>query len=305
MKKYAIGIIKQERFSYLLVKQRANSGFSLIELQIANLLGLLLGLMLFTTFSWLLHQYKRVRASNEIQLNALLANEVLHKQLSMAGFIGCPSIKDITIKSQQVNFKPSLANSILGFSTGSPAARAYSLPKAKLNSDIIVCWFRATKSRRESTYFSHTGLMLLSTCRWAELMPYEPKRAWPQKVDVAPFHLYAFYLRACKSSSSSCYGLFRKPLIPLHAPAQEIVSGIHAMKISYGMKSPGGELQFKPAASVNNWARVSVVKVELLFKSSEPVLTQPQRYWFHGRWHVAADRFLYRSTLSYVYLRQR
>jgi type IV pilus assembly protein PilW len=295
------------RTKYLLTR-----GFTFIELLVGLCLSCLLMLVVLTVFNVLLRQYCLIQATVNMQVNAMLAVELLHKQLRMAGFMGCAKVKDVAIVAKNVVFKPSYANSLYGFKAGlgQPKAWHNKLPGVKPDSDVVVSWFKANKSYFTEARIKKPGYLLAASCQHAELLTTaEASAMHGAKREIAPLYYYAYYIRRSASTNSSrqaAYGLFRKSLLASHSPAQELVLGIEDMQISYGVsKVASAGLVFMPAAKVANWQAVKALRIELLVNSLKAVLPKPQSYLYQGSWHTAHDHLLRRSWVTYIALRQR
>lgn len=85
----------------------------------------------------------------------------------------------------------------------------------------------------------------------------------------------------------------------LHGYAEELVSGIENMQLTYGVDYDNDQQvdQRLSAAQVKNWAQVHSVQIDLLVRSLTPVAEKPLPYVFRDKQHLPKDRYL-RQVLS-------
>lgn len=310
------------------------TGFSLVELMIAASLSLILLSMLMSVYWLVKRDYGLEQAEATIQQNASIASYLLRQDISMAGFLGCAKIADVLSSIRKAKLKPSLAfphrlsGSVGNNESWQPALAEKLLNKVKPNTDVLMLWYRskfsypvlliADKTWRVKASiqpFKDGDTLLISSCRQAELLRY---RLHPpiktavfndqEEAEIAKFNHYAYYISKSEYrnlSAQPVYGLFRKSLLAHNTRAQELVEGIEAMKVSYGVKLNASKtLVFYKANQVKRWQDVKIVCIHLLMTSVEEVLKRPQPYQFCGQLHKPLDRILRKEWLVYVYLRQ-
>ncbi len=104
------------------------------------------------------------------------------------------------------------------------------------------------------------------------------------------------------SQGQSILALYQKPA---GSDREELVSGVEQMQIQYGLAPEGNDVAYYTAEQIIDWQLVRSVKIDLLLNSIEPILTQPQTYYFHGKTIISNDRLLHKVWSTYVALRER
>lgn len=97
--------------------------------------------------------------------------------------------------------------------------------------------------------------------------------------------------------------LFQKPL---DGDRDELVAGVEQMQILYGISAgEGGLLTYYPAGQIVDWQTVRGLQIDLLLNSIDPVLREPEAYYFQGAMLTPADLLLHKAWSTYIYLRER
>ncbi|MDF2868318.1 MAG: pilW2, partial [Gammaproteobacteria bacterium] len=276
-----------------------------------------------------------------IQTNANIAIGILQQELRMAGFAGCAKIGELTGRLKAVDKFFTAENSVLGSQGVGSNWQPHLPPRlyhVKPETDVISIWFRQARSYpavqksdgslailTKNIPFEAGDILLLSSCERAELLKVSckrldqkncnkqdlliprPRNHYPQ-AELAPLRYNGYFISQSTHLSQdgkSTYGLFRKSLNST-AHAQELVEGIEAMKISYGIKTSAlAPLVFLFASQVQHWQEVHVVRIALLVTSINNVLDKPQSYQFNGKLYQANDRILRREWVTYIGLREK
>lgn len=312
-----------------------SKGFSLVEIMIVSGLSLFLLALLMNIYGLTKRNYSLEQAEATIQVNANIAINLLQQDIRMAGYLGCGNAYDMTASLEKSKLKPvpEFPNSI-GGSRANANVWQPDLPEnirghVKPDTDAITLWYRKALgypvTRRSDKIweinakrhpFMNNDMLLISTCRQAELLRYIADKPIQtdvlvddEETEISQFSNYVYYISKSQYPSSNgrpVYGLFRKSLVAENAHAQELVEGVEAMRVAYGIKSTlNAGLVFLKASQVKHWSEVKIVRIHLLLSSIEEVLDKPQSYQFDGEKYTPHDRMLRKEWVSYVYLRQR
>lgn len=96
--------------------------------------------------------------------------------------------------------------------------------------------------------------------------------------------------------------LFQKPL---DGDRDELAAGVEQMQILYAVPNQENKLNYFSASAIADWQQVRGLQIDVLFNSIDPVLRQPQAYYFNGQLIHPADLLLHQSWSTYIYLRER
>ena len=211
---------------------------------------------------------------------------------------------------------------------------------AVAESDIVRIWqaagepvsgdlYGSTFRAQASTPYAARDMMLLSDCQGAHLALVCSLSGKTADVACAdnqvftmpnPAHgLQAFqyigvlyYVGKRSKVAHNPPALFRRIISKnaLAETAQEVVEGIESLQIIYGEDSAeprGIANQYVPADQVSNWQHVVSVQINILTRSSEPVLSadEPQPIFFNGANLTANDGYLRYPFSFSVALRNR
>lgn len=105
------------------------------------------------------------------------------------------------------------------------------------------------------------------------------------------------------SQGEKIYALYQKPS---DGDREELVQGVSQLKIQYALRDDTGKnvASYESAQNVNNWSKVVAVNFSLVLDSVEPVIHQPQSYYFQRQLIVPQDHLFYQPWSVYVALRE-
>jgi len=88
------------------------------------------------------------------------------------------------------------------------------------------------------------------------------------------------------------------------------VPDVEFLRISYGISDSGDEIpnQYVDASAITtdtDWENVFSVKIEMVVRSSSPILPQPQDYEFQGTTVTPTDTYYRRTYSNVIFLRNR
>ncbi len=112
--------------------------------------------------------------------------------------------------------------------------------------------------------------------------------------------LVYFLAASARQTGRRALWLYRTPVYDGQVALSELVSGVDALAVTYGVDSDGDFAadRFRSAADVSDWARVVSARVELLLSAaSASSSTRPQPYTFDGNTVTPTDRRL-RTVMS-------
>lgn len=345
--------------------KKLQKGFSLIELLVA----LVLGLVLLTGSGRLFLATNKTRVLQDelsrIQENVRLAVDQLAKDIRTVSFTSCPAntslANNLSAGTESREWMAHFDKGILGFSAGSEAkkidsdalsqaivvhsidseesisvaghdlstatatlARGHDYDEGDLLAFIAgdcsqVSVFRAG-SDTGSNKVSHPGGSSgsLSNCISHLKGNYnchtgtaEARSLSHTGSQLAPLYSYAYYVR----NSNGIPTLYRKEAGEYPSGnaknAEALVEGIENINILYGVDSDNDGIanQYHTADALGvlsgNWKKVTSVKLELLARSLNEVLPQPQTYFFAGEQIEPGDNYIRRTLITTIQLRNR
>ncbi|MEM5528777.1 PilW family protein [Gammaproteobacteria bacterium AS21] len=293
----------------------AQTGYSLVELMISMMLGLLLSTAIISVFFSVSRSYKVKSALETMQENSLLGLHFLSNDLQTAGFKGCfeGPFHNINIVSKGVVAKQ------LTYSTA-----IYGTSGSYQNSDVIsfISSIGTVLDVSADMPTSHSSIdllpgystllnkeLLITDCLQADL--FTVTSVWKQRFShdstknsdanlsatylkgslVYPLSLVSYKLAKGVGGNT---GLFRKVGT---ANYQELIANVVQMKITYGVVEPNSfKLNYFSAANVVNFNQVISIKVQLLLSSAKAVLQQKMHYVnFENKTVLAPDLKLYKA----------
>ncbi|MGI9277492.1 MAG: PilW family protein [Endozoicomonas sp.] len=346
------------------LRRKGETGYSLVELMIALVLGLvLLGgvghLFLSSNRTYMLQD-----ELSRIQENARFALELLSRDIRMSGYTGCPSHTSLantlytTTSSRE--WMTHFDKGVLGIPVSSKSridssAISEAIVVHRVDSEDGLPVSSHTVSQARATFTESHGhdegdllALVRENCEQVSVF-----RAGLGTTGSSVFHLAGTggtlynctsQLQGdfnCMSSSSgaSNYSHEHSQLVPLSSVAyylrtsngipnlyrkyageyqsgnavhaESLVEGIEGLSFLYGYDSDGDGVanQYRTAAEIglfsNDWRNVTSVRLELLARSEQEVADQPQSYFFSGTRITPADRYLRRTFLMTIELRNR
>lgn len=311
---------------------RKQSGAFLLEILITMSLTSFLLLGIYHLYQSQRTTYNLQQGLSQIQENIRIAADYFSDAIHHAGFIGCGNLSnEFPIHQAQSYFKFTPESAIQGFSQGDllPIKIKKTL---QVNSDLFITHqldrlttpllqtHIATKyltgsSLITSKYprYKRGELLMLSDCEKADIFPVENiftsngKQVLTIKHKLADYWQNAelgrliensFYIAATgrkNLSNETVYALYQQNIRGFR---HELLAGISQMKINYGVHATANSKQliYKSASNIQDWSKVYLVKIDLLFNSIEQVLAKPQLYVFQGQRKLAPDKKLYKAV---------
>lgn len=288
---------------------RRSYGFSLIELMVAMSIGLFLVGGLVYAYIGAKRSYNFNQAMARIQENGRFAIQLLTRDIRQAGYMGCAQNSD-RIKNTLnpdaeyfARFSPPL-NGFDDVSGQRPDELASALSGEELTpgADIIVV--RKVGESVTPGSVEEDELYIVTNCTRAALY-----QATEDDAD-ARFHISDGKILALEStiyyiadsSFADVPSLWQQQLTD--SSADELVSGVVGMRISYGEDTDGdGNVdQYGNANQVDDMTHVISVRVALLLISLYKVTQQPVTHQFKVFGKIT-DRHLYREFITTVNVR--
>ncbi len=300
--------------------QRIATGFTLIEMLIAMVIGLALAAGVIKIYVDNTQTERIQKARARMQENGRFALNFLTQEIRMAGYPGClcdieSSQYENTLEDSPPTFQP-----VIGIQGWEAAGTA---PGEMYNSVNNV----AVTSTDGGGWIATAGTVLDSTMAMpgTDIIKIWSAADGSASIDfVASGELVqlqgiSFYIGKRGNVATNPSALFRREsnATAVYA-AQELIEGVESMQILYGLnldndykKTVGA---YVSANLVENWASVVSVRVSLLIQSVEDSLVaSPQPYTFNGvvydgsagNGSLPADRRLRRVFTSTITLRNR
>lgn len=270
-------------------------GFSLVELLISTMLGMMLIFSILTLYSSQKQTYQTTQALARLRENAETAFTYLSNNIRMAGFVGCGRDSEIKFYNSFNNIQFSPETAIFGLHHGNSSANYdFSkinsiLTKTKPNTDILII-----QSSQPLFYLAHVSnnkiivsqnadlknndLLLVSNCVQAEL--FHPNTTHSKtivsqqtlqddfhNVEMGRFSTYIYYIANTQRKNQRgdvIYALCRQDLNASAHLQQELIDDISDMQISYAVGNAG----YVTADHVADWKNITSVKIKLSLDSS-------------------------------------
>lgn len=291
---------------------RHQRGFTLVELLIASVLGLLILGALITQY--LAHERSDAlqQAQSELLGNAQFTIVTLRHAIRRAGYIGCPQLspslprfnhgQNIATLLPLIGTQITQANNgIVGSSSLIITAlnpHSSTLKSSMNNNENLVIEPIINPITEETT-------LLISDCTRFDL--FNPRKitphgthlhltsqqwlsqAYANQAQVGVLETLRFFIR--KTPYRDRFGQAINGLYVTRASNTTLlVDHIVTMQIHYGvLNSDASQLNFYPASAINDWSHVQAVHIALLFASSTTTLATPQQFQFNGQ-HYSGDR---------------
>lgn len=270
-------------------------GFSLVELLIATMLGMMLIFSVLTLYTSQKQTYQYTQALARLRENAETAFNYLSNDIRMAGLVGCGRDNEIKFYNAFYNIQFSPALTIFGLHNNISSANFNFtninniITKAKTNTDILIIqttqplFFLAHVSNNkiivsQAADVKSTDLLLISNCVQAEL--FHPNTTHSKiiisqqalhdgfnNVEVGQFNTYVYYIANTQRKNQRgniIYALCRQDLNASSHLQQELIDDISDMQINYAV---GGRHYFT-ADQVPDWKNISGVKIKLILDSN-------------------------------------
>lgn len=283
----------------------AQRGFSILELMVAMLLGLLMLAAVFLSSAGMVVASRQQRAASLMADDALLALSLMRRDLLMAGYIHPVSINgdQFAAGNTLIPSRP-VFGCLSGFNSNQAAVAQGICDSSSKRADAIEINFEASKASVDLS-----GSKKLTGCQGTELKDDQgqvPAAAADAATRVPSSHRY--FLNDSHHLSCATAGNAAQPLVP----------NVEALRITYGVSSgwvvdqadTRRAVRYVDAASVNNWNDVVAVQLCVLMRSDEPVLDKSETDTLgyvdcDGTAQTSTDNLLRRAFATTVALRNR
>lgn len=323
----------------------AHSGFTLVELMIAIVLGLLLTAVVAEVY---INSKKTYRVSDNlarVQESGRYILEELGRDLRMAGYVGCAKFVPITN-----NAKPP-TSAWLAFSQ---AVNGYELPSVPggltvaevlagtdviqvqraIGGDLRLAGNYAPNNANiqiTSNLYSYQAgdVLLISDCSSADIFGANsvssgggnvtithstsnnltPKlsKIYTPSAEIMKLSTNIYYI-GTGASGCPANTLCRKALSGITLVAQPLIDNVENLQIDYGEDTNADTSadKYVDATTVGNWSNVVSVRFSLLVRTGESTLADSaQTYTYYGTSHTATDRYMRRVFTETVTLRNQ
>ena len=310
-------------------------GFSLVELLVASVLGVII---LTVIIGYYLSSKRNTLLSDAdaaLQENARAAVSILEEGIRTAGFMGCAKLNDNFPLHNTTNIKFTADNVMGGYHAVTGGWRPV-LPedlkaKVKPGTDVLVIQkadqlVDLTEDMIDLRHMTAAAnlkvgdVVLISDCQQADLLTVAQIRQQGDKQIISSekslSHRYSKYATLSPFVSETYYiadsqrkNNLGQAIYSLYAKhnGQELVPGVENMQITYGVysKSQGKISSYQTADGVRNWQNIHSVHIVLLSDSVNAIPGLRQQYRFKGKNQTAHDGLLRKEWHSYVALRNR
>ncbi len=313
------------------------NGFSLIEMLCVIAISMIIVISLLDVLLGYQQAFKINQAILEIQENARFAIYTLKKEVSEAGFIGCPKLSEslpVLDAGVDVSDKLFYYNALGVYDSTNWQSN---LPsnfklKPKLDSNILlvrriasnmnVLLESAKKTRllRVSLKpeFDVGDNIAISDCKkvieakvqkvyrsiknnYQQLTLLDAiQESFLTHAEVGELTTTVFVIQATSRKNKSGDKIYALYKVDSNGRKTELVSGVFDMHVFCIEQLLSGVILIKKPNEVLNWSNVKMLKIELLLRSRDNVLAQPKPYYFDGKKYLPSDKRLYRSIVSYV-----
>jgi type IV pilus assembly protein PilW len=296
---------------------RSQSGFSLVELMVAVVIGLVLTSGIVEIYLSTKSGYNMQDGLSRLQENARFAFDFLSRDLRMAGESGgCRNLSEIEPNVIAENYTVDFGegNYIQGYDSGSGWSNPTSLTRVG-NSDVLVVR-RAAVADTQLTgnmtavnaniqitnnplAFKAGEILIISDCETADVFAASGvstgnitiahasnvntanflSKAYDQTARLMRFEQTTYFLANNPDGNPSLYK------VDLYGNANEIVTGIEDMQVEYGVDSSGDlrvdEYKGAGAMTSADWDGVVSVKVNLLARTNNEVSPTESGYKYN------------------------
>ncbi len=253
---------------------RLQRGFSLLELMISLVIGLILSAAAISVLLSNKRAYEQSEQYAVMQDNARYAVQVIEDELQMVDFWG----ETLANSFRNVGFLPnngcdgdansnSLVNTIWA-TTANSSKMLTCLSDVQINSDILVV---KALSGYQSTDKSQVRLET-DFVQGNFLKSGQKQSGWSK--DIRDYHAYVYYI---DPNVRTVNGVNLPALMrwTQDRKAEEISEGVEQMRVMLGLdtNADGRPDEYKEPSGVGNWVNVVIAKVYFLVRSIEPDFT--------------------------------
>lgn len=285
-------------------------GFSLVELLVSLVIGLVVVGAVLISYVGSGQTGRLQSAYAEMNENAQIGLSILSRDLLLAGYAQPTGVTGIP--PNQVFSRTYSGNAVFGCENGFVSPNT---------TGAVACNIGAGTPALEVVYEADltntvpTSGAVPSDCLGNQLRPVAGTLPGPPAIDY--YHTYnRYYLATGATGRSELYCASRTQNAAGNpVPGQPLVDNVAAMKIWYGEANAASPRQIvryvsaTPGTGVTDWGRVISVRVCLLMRSSEPVLTPGEDTLTYldcdSATQTSADRHAYRAYFATTTLRNK
>jgi len=248
-------------------------GFTLIELMIAMVLGLLVLGAALAVFQSNQKTFSANEGQNRVQENARIAYEMLSKDVRSVGSSACSSEAMVLgSDSNSAAFRAPLVNSVSGLTTisaddlsyrvvgSSATASAVTLVEATPNaSDIFKANDVVMVCNAAMTGFATVGSVAGQTVNFKTPLPFDPSdtaNAAPGSISIARFRSNRWYVGANTRDTGNSLWVSRSG-----GTGQEVADGVQSMTLAFHRTAGGSATTYEAAPS--DYQYVNAVRVSM------------------------------------------
>ncbi len=310
------------------LRPRDQAGFTLAELMISMLLGLLSIGAVLKMYQVNGQTYRTQTAVSALQQSARYAFDLLSYELRMAGFTGCSNLDVVTPNVLATSAPAWPANEvgqrIAGSEGASGATDTLSIARGSgCGAQLTTAMSSASDILRAEDAslcnWSAGALLMVTDCEAVDVF-----EATSISTASGSTHISHAASANTSASFSKAFGTeaqvmslelnnFSIATAPSGEPAlfrngEPVVEGIENLQIRYGIDTNADRAvdQYVAANAVTDWSSVLSVEINLLLRTAQDNLApEPQTYVFAGTETTATDRRLRRAYTHVVTLRNR
>jgi type IV pilus assembly protein PilW len=299
------------------------AGYSLTEIIIALALSLSLVFMVLEILISIRQTYQINEALLSMQQNAVIASQLLARDIRSAGFFGCARLNGDLLQQLASHSVTQIASNVQGFDSANvPDTYRELTPPVYPGTDAIVLEkiadpvFQLNEIRQRSIFEKNEWLILVD-CNEAALIrcPLDHANAeqlisaknFSENEQVGALLKAIYYIGntgRASTSGNTILALYRKNELSMKQQQTELVDNIENMQIRYGIQNINdGEVNYVPAGLVSDWKKVVSAQIHLLMVSSTEISAKPQVYQFMDSNWTARDRRLRMEWITTIALR--
>lgn len=264
-------------------------GFSLIEVLIAQALGLILVACLFEIYLANQHSFELQTALHKMQNVAKTALNLLESEVQKSGNIGCARLSNDFVVQSYGDYSITPANSLMG-STNEIIVRYAKFPSVslikKINDNVFMI--------ENDVHFSQGDILLISTCQHAELVQIEHvanhktmqtittrnvlKYDYEQGAEVSQLVINRFFVAQTKRLHPNGKPVYALYVQDIGNHTSEIVEDISYIQIMYSVMIRG-VLTDQKAENITDWENVKGINITLQVTSD---VLQPKTWYAYA-----------------------
>lgn len=251
--------------------QGTAQGFTLIELMIAMVLGLLVLGAALAVFQSNQKTFSANEGQNRVQENARIAYEMMGKDIRSVGSSACSSEAMVLgSDSNSAAFRAPLVNSVSGLTTISADDMSYRVDSGDANSVTLVesspnatDIFKANEvvmvCNAAMTGFATVGSVAGKTVTFSAPLPFNPSdtaNAAPGSISIARFRSNRWYVGANTRDTGNSLWVSH-----LGGAGQEVADGVQSMTLAFHRTAGGSAATYEAAPS--DYQYVNAVRVSM------------------------------------------